>query len=218
MLIHVEEAFVGLSASRRMTSADRDVVWDAQRVELRQVADKSPLMVWITDPDGYCIYLNQNWYDFTGQEPGSAEGDGWTRALHADDRQTALEAFLNATAKGVVYHTEYRLCRHDLEYRWVIAVGHPFFTADGKLGGYVGTDASAEVLARSRKSDNVLTPRERQVVQWVAAGKTSLEISIIIGIAARTVEQHVQAAMVKLGATNRVQLAVEAAKRGEIEI
>lgn len=205
-------------AARRIVSADRHVTWDAQRLELRQVAEKSPLMVWMTEPDGYCIYLNQNWYDFTGQKPGEAEGDGWANALHKEDRQPALEAFLNATARGIIYHTEYRLCRHDEEYRWVIAVGHPFFTADGTLGGYVGSDASAEVLARSRKSDSILTPRERQVVQWVAAGKTSLEISIIVGIAARTVEQHVQAAMVKLGATNRVQLAVEAAKRGEIEI
>jgi len=204
--------------SKLALGQDRDVVWDPQRVELRQVADKSPLMVWITDPDGYCVYLNQNWYDFTGQTPGDAEGDGWTKALHKDDRASALEAFLTATAKGVIYHTEYRLCRHDQEYRWVIAVGHPYFTADGKLGGYVGSDASAEVMARSRRSDSILTPRERQVVQWVAAGKTSHEIAIIIGIAARTVEQHVQAAMVKLGATNRVQLAVEAAKRGEIEI
>ncbi|WEK03800.1 MAG: PAS domain-containing protein [Candidatus Devosia phytovorans] len=205
-------------AAKRLISAERTIHWDAQRAELRSVAEKSPLMVWMTEPDGYCIYMSQNWYDFTGQEPGEAEGDGWANALHRDDRQQALDVFLNATARGVMYHTEYRLCRHDEEYRWVIAVGHPFFDADGTLGGYVGTDASAEVLVRSRKSDNVLTPRERQVVQWVAGGKTSLEISIIIGIAARTVEQHVQAAMVKLGATNRVQLAVEAAKRGEIEI
>ncbi|WP_170848330.1 LuxR C-terminal-related transcriptional regulator [Devosia sp. YR412] len=186
---------------------------------MRGVADKSPLMVWITEADGYCIYMNQNWYDFTGQAPHAAEGDGWTLALHKDDRQPALEAFLSATERRSTYHTEYRLCRHDQEFRWVVAIGHPYFTPDGKLGGYVGSDASAEGLAVSRhKADSVLTPREREVVQWVAQGKTSHEASIIIGISSRTVEQHVQAAMVKLGATNRVQLAVEAAKRGEIEI
>lgn len=193
-------------------------MWDAVRTELRAVADKSPLMVWITEPDGYCIYLNQNWYNFTGQEPHAAEGDGWAMAVHRDDRQSALDAFLTATERRTTYHTEYRLCRHDEEYRWVVAVGHPYFTPDGKLGGYIGSDASAEGMALVRRSDPMLTPRERQVVQWVAGGKTSHEISIIIGIATRTVEQHVQAAMVKLGATNRVQLAVEAAKRGEIEI
>ena len=197
----------------------RPIDWDPIRTELRGVADKSPLMVWITEPDGYCIYLNQNWYDFTGQAPGAAEGDGWALAVHKDDRQSALDAFLGATARRTTYHTEYRLCRKDEEYRWVVAVGHPYFTPDGKLGGFVGSDASAEGLALTRqKADPVLTPREREVVQWVAAGKTSIEASIIVGISARTIEQHIQTAMVKLGATNRVQLAVEAAKRGEIEI
>lgn len=199
--------------------APRAVTWDPIRTELRRVADKSPLMVWITEPDGYCIYLNRNWYEFTGQAPGAGEGDGWSNALHKDDRQSALEAFLTATERRTTYHTEYRLCRHDQEYRWVVAVGHPYFTPDGKLGGYVGSDASAEALSPTRqKIETVLTPREREVVQWVAQGKTSHETSVIIGISARTVEQHVQASMVKLGATNRVQLAVEAAKRGEIEI
>jgi len=210
---------VGQPPEKPDFSIKRNIIWDPLRTELRRVADKSPLMVWITEPDGYCIYINQNWYDFTGQKPNSAEGDGWTQALHKDDRQSALESFLTATDRRNTYHTEYRLCRHDTEYRWVVAVGHPYFTTDGVLGGYIGSDASAEGLAMSRqKVDTVLTPRERQVVQWVAAGKTSHETSIIIGIATRTVEQHVQAAMVKLGATNRVQLAVEAAKRGEIDI
>lgn len=199
--------------------ADRIILWDTIRLELRNVADKSPLMVWITEPDGYCIYLNQNWYDFTGQSPRSAEGDGWSSAVHADDRRSALEAFLTATERRTTYHTEYRLCRHDAEFRWVVAVAHPYFTTDGKLGGYVGSDASAEGLSLTRRKNGpVLTPREREVVQWVAQGKTSHEASIIIGISPRTIEQHVQAAMVKLGATNRVQLAVEAAKRGEIRI
>lgn len=210
---------MGAHATGLDTAPLRHVVWDPLRTELRRVADTSPLMVWITEPDGYCIYLNQNWYDFTGQKPRAAEGDGWTQALHRDDRKPALETFLAATSRQGIYHTEYRLCRHDRKYRWVVAVAHPYFTADGTLAGYVGSDASAEGLALSRqKADTVLTPRERQVVQWVAGGKTSVEIAIIIGIASRTVEQHVQAAMVKLGATNRVQLAVEAAKRGEIEI
>ena len=197
----------------------RAVLWDGLRRELRGVADKSPLMVWMTEPDGYCIHINQNWYNFTGQAPNAAEGDGWTLALHPDDRQQALEAFLFATERRTTYNTEYRLCRHDSEYRWAVAVGHPYFTPDGKLGGYVGSVASAASLPTSRHmTDPLLTPREREVVQWIAKGKTSHEASIIVGISPRTVEQHVQSAMVKFAATNRVQLAVEAAKRGEIEI
>ena len=52
------------------------------------------------------------------------------------------------------------------------------------------------------------------MAQWIAKGKTSDKASIIVGISPRTVEQHVQSAMLKFGATNRVQRAVEAAKLG----
>jgi PAS domain S-box-containing protein len=197
----------------------REIVWDPIRTELRNVADKSPLMVWITEPDGYCIYLNQNWYDFTGQQPGAGEGDGWCQAVHVDDQLLALNAFRDATGGQSTYLTEYRLCRRDSQYRWVVAVGHPYFNQDGTLGGYIGSDATPDGMGLARQAaGSVLTPREREVVQWVAQGKTSAEASMIIGISPRTVEQHVQAAMVKLGATNRVQLAVEAARRGEIQI
>ena len=47
--------------------SDHVVLWDGIRRELLGVADKSPLMIWMTEPDGYCIHINQNWYDFTGR-------------------------------------------------------------------------------------------------------------------------------------------------------
>lgn len=194
----------------------RQVVWDQIRTELRNVAEQSPLMVWITEPDGYCIHLNKLWYDYTGQRPQEAEGDGWINALHKADRAMALEAFLSATKRQVPYHVEYRLCRHDAAFHWVVAVGHPFFNPDGTLGGYIGSDSSIDGLVAARqRTEKVLTPREREVLELVSQGKTSSEVAIILEIAARTVEQHIHSAMLKLGATNRVQAAVEATKRGE---
>lgn len=48
-----------------------------------------------------------------------------------------------------------------------------------------------------------LTPREREVLTWVAAGKTAWEIGEILNIAQRTAEEYAQKAVTKLGATNR---------------
>ena len=196
----------------------RLIDWDTVRLELKRVADLSPLMVWITEADGYCIYINQQWYDFTGQQPGAAEGDGWLEAVHPDDRECSLRAFRHATENTIAYQVEYRLCRHDGGFEWVLAVGHPYFTPEGKLGGYVGSDASAGGLKLRSEQGSVLTDREREVIGWIAKGKTSAEIAVILSIAVRTVEHYVTASMVKLGATNRVQAAVEALRRGEIDL
>lgn len=50
-----------------------------------------------------------------------------------------------------------------------------------------------------------LTPREREVLTWVAKGKAAWEIAKILHISKRTVDEHVQTASRKLGASNRPQ-------------
>jgi DNA-binding CsgD family transcriptional regulator len=50
-----------------------------------------------------------------------------------------------------------------------------------------------------------LTLREREVLWWAAQGKSAWEIGEILHIAKRTVDQHTQNAVRKLGAVNRTQ-------------
>jgi LuxR family quorum sensing-dependent transcriptional regulator len=50
-----------------------------------------------------------------------------------------------------------------------------------------------------------LTLREREVLAWSAQGKSAWEIGEILNIAKRTVDEHAQTAMRKLGAANRTQ-------------
>lgn len=61
-----------------------------------------------------------------------------------------------------------------------------------------------------------LTPREHEVVRWMANGKSSWDISTILGISERTVKFHVSAILNKLGATNRTHAVAIALSRGLI--
>lgn len=63
-----------------------------------------------------------------------------------------------------------------------------------------------------------LSPREVEVLTWVAAGKSSTVIGTLLGISARTVNFHVENAVRKLGAANRSQAVVFAAQQGVIPI
>jgi LuxR family quorum sensing-dependent transcriptional regulator len=56
---------------------------------------------------------------------------------------------------------------------------------------------------RAKLRKTPLTPREREVLAWVAQGKSASEIAEILRIAKRTVDEHVQTAVRKLGAQNR---------------
>jgi LuxR family quorum sensing-dependent transcriptional regulator len=50
-----------------------------------------------------------------------------------------------------------------------------------------------------------LTPRERECLKWIAAGKTDWEISQILNISEQTVHGYVQNALTKLNARTRAQ-------------
>ncbi len=58
--------------------------------------------------------------------------------------------------------------------------------------------------------------RERDVMSWVAKGKSAWEIGEILGIAKRTVDEHAQTACRKLNAANRTQAVVAALREGFI--
>ncbi len=64
----------------------------------------------------------------------------------------------------------------------------------------------------------LLTRREREVLQWTAAGKTAWEISQILGVAECTITAHVKAAAAKLDTRNRVATVVAALRRREISL
>jgi LuxR family quorum sensing-dependent transcriptional regulator len=63
-----------------------------------------------------------------------------------------------------------------------------------------------------------LSPREREVLSWVAAGKSTWQISEVLGISERTVNEHVVHACRKLGSANRTHAVAIALRERIIEI
>ena len=74
----------------------------------------------------------------------------------------------------------------------------------------------AGTIPRDRKV--YLTPREREVIRWVAQGKSSWDISIIMGVSERTVNFHVNSIMQKLEAVTRAHAVAIAFALGLLDI
>ncbi|MEC4892472.1 MAG: PAS domain S-box protein [Oscillatoria sp. PMC 1051.18] len=105
----------------------------------RNMADNAPMMIWVTDPTGYCIYLSKSWYEFTGQTETTGLGVGWLDALHPDDYNSSREIFFQANKDRQAFQIEYRLRHQNGEYRWAIDAASPWFSEDGKFKGYIGS-------------------------------------------------------------------------------
>lgn len=61
----------------------------------------------------------------------------------------------------------------------------------------------------------LLTPRERQIVSYLAAGKPNKVVAIDLGISLRTAEAHRARIYRKLGVRNTVELACRLCRYGE---
>ncbi|HUQ82047.1 MAG TPA: ATP-binding protein [Gemmatimonadaceae bacterium] len=105
----------------------------------RNMADNAPVMIWITDATGACVYLNRQWYAFTGQRPEDALGSGWLGAVHPDDKDVASATFLDAHARQDSFRVDYRIRRADGVYRWAVDAASPRISIAGEFLGYIGS-------------------------------------------------------------------------------
>ncbi|MER8757899.1 helix-turn-helix transcriptional regulator [Mesorhizobium sp. M0976] len=73
---------------------------------------------------------------------------------------------------------------------------------------------SIQALSNDNDDDEgVLTDREKEVLLWAAAGKTSSETSQILGLTERTVKWHSTRAREAFGVATTTQAVVEAVRR-----
>ena len=142
----------------------------------RELADQSPVMMWVTDPDGRCVYLNRPWYDFTGQTFAEAEGYGWLDAAHPEDRAEAERTFLAANAAQAAFRLEYRLRALDGSYRWAIDAASPRFASDGSFLGYVGSVLDIEDRRQTEQALTRSEARYRTLFESIESGFCVVEV------------------------------------------
>lgn len=125
------------SSDRYLLHSKSEIAHLEQRFQV--LADAMPQLVWSTTPDGLTDYFSGGWCDFTGQPAEASYGRAWMQFLHDEDKVPAAIRWREAVESGRSYEIEYRLRRHDGEYRWVLARGLPVHAADGSITRWIGT-------------------------------------------------------------------------------
>lgn len=190
---------------------------------LRQVADSSPLMIWMSGPDALRTYCNRAWLDFRGRSLAEELGNGWTEGLHPDDRDICVETYLTSFGARRPYRIQYRLQRADGVYSWVEDRGLPRLDGVGGVAGFNGTAADIGDPRMHFTPDEealrivfTLTERERQVLVLVAEGKSTRQAAQQLGISYKTVESHRSRVLEKLGVHETASMVRYAIRAGLI--
>ena len=114
----------------------------ASEARFRTVADDAPVMIWASGTDKACRWFNRRWLDFAGRTLEQALGSGWTDSVHPDDLSACLQAYTSAFEERRSFSMEFRLRRHDGEWRWVLGRGMPTVRRRRRVQAAISVPAS----------------------------------------------------------------------------
>ena len=107
-------------------------------IHFKNIADTVPVLIWLSGPDKLFYYFNRGWLQFTGRKMEQETGNGWAQGIYPDDLEKCISTYIFSFDNRKEFYMEYRLMRHDGEYRWISDRGTPRFTTDGTFLGYAG--------------------------------------------------------------------------------
>ncbi len=125
----------------------------ASEARFRQLAESLPQLVWTCQADGPCDYLSRRWLEFTGVSEDRQLGFGWLEQIHPDDRAATVAAWEAAVASDSDFRAEFRIRRHDGEYRWFDTRAVRLRDASGRTVKWFGSNT--DVSERKRAEDDI---------------------------------------------------------------
>jgi PAS domain S-box-containing protein len=138
----------------------------------RLVANTAPVKIWMSGADKLCNYFNQRWLEFTGRPLEAELGNGWVESVHPEDLNKCMDTYTQAFDRRESFQMEYRLRRHDGQYRWLSAIGVPRFNPDHSFAGYIGSaiDVTERKLAEESLADvgRKLIEAHEEERTWIA--------------------------------------------------
>lgn len=117
----------------------------------RSIADLSPQIIFLTDPDGNPVYLNRAWHDIVGPRTGGWGGQRWLDALHPEDRGATAHHIRAAMRGHHSFCTRFRLRDTGGSYRACLSTGAPVRGPDGQVEWWVGVCTDVTELERRER-------------------------------------------------------------------
>ncbi|MBK7877098.1 MAG: PAS domain S-box protein [Planctomycetes bacterium] len=132
--LHALAALVDLTRRRSVELALRE-----SEARFRSMADSAPVLLWVAGKDMGCTFFNRPWLEFRGRTLAEEQGHGWADGVHPEDRERCFDTYARCFEERVPFTMQYRLLRHDGEYRWLHDAGTPRFDTDGGFAGFIGS-------------------------------------------------------------------------------
>ena len=114
-------------------------------------------VLWTNTADGEMRGEQPSWAALTGQTVAEYQGFGWAKAVHPDDAQPTIDAWLIAVRERRTFVFEHRVRRHDGVWRAFSIRAIPVLDAAGAIREWVGVHTD---ISEQRESERALRASE----------------------------------------------------------
>jgi PAS domain S-box-containing protein len=145
------------------------------------MANSAPVIMWASGLDKSCTFCNKAWLDFTGRPLDEQVGYGWAECIHPEDRARCIKTVSEAFDGRRPFTQEYRVRRHDGQYRWVSDHGVPRYDTQqnflGFMGSCVDVTEKKEAEEKAQRFQEELAHVSRVSILGELAGSLAHELS-----------------------------------------
>ncbi len=173
--------------------SDRKQVEEALRQSesrYRALVTASAQSVFTTNAAGEVVDSIPLWEALTGQSESQTKGMGWLDCIHPDDRESTMQAWLEAVYTGSLYEVEQRIRIATGEYRLFLVRGVPVLDDQGNIREWVGTQTDITNRKRSEEALRLSELKYRNIFEnsQVGIGRTRLEDGLFLDVNQRYAE------------------------------
>jgi PAS domain S-box-containing protein len=133
---------IGISKITRDISERRraEAAMQEREEQFRTLANSVPQLVWMANSDGWIVWYNDRWYEYTGTTPEQMEGDGWQRVHDPAVLPNVMARWNESVRTGQPFDMTFPLRGADGTFRPFLTRVLPLRDSHGRLARWFGTN------------------------------------------------------------------------------
>jgi PAS domain S-box-containing protein len=168
-------SFITIQDITERRQAEREVRESEE--SFRSLANSIPQLASMARADGFILWYNQRWYDYTGTTPAQMEGWGWQSVHDPAVLPTVLSRWRDAIALGQSFEMEFPLRGADGTFRNFLTRVQPMKDSEGRLVQWFGTSTDVDQLKRIEQSLRVTKARLESTLEASSVGTWTWDIA-----------------------------------------
>ena len=134
--------------------------------QFRMLVDSIPTLAWMAQADGWIVWYNRRWYEYTGTTPEEMEGWGWRSVHDPATLPAVLERWQHSIATGEPFEMVFPLRGADRVFRPFLTRVVPVRNDEGRVIRWFGTNTD---ITDQRAAEDTLRRLNELLERRVAA-------------------------------------------------